>query len=120
MPAARKERGGHPTPRHTIERGRCILQFAPRLRTLHLTESQHRVPEWEFPPSVLAVTHRSEVQRAATQTLFASVKTTSEQITPQPDAALAAAVKTRIVVAGIRSCARETSHQPIVSRSERA
>jgi hypothetical protein len=57
---------------------------------------------------------------ATSQSLFASIQATREQIAPQADAAFAATVQTRIPVARIFGCALEASHQAIVSRFERA
>jgi hypothetical protein len=51
------------------------------------------------------------MQRAALQSFLAAIQTAGEQIPPEADAALPAAIKAWIPVARIRSCARETSHQ---------
>jgi len=48
---------------------------------------------------------------ATSQSLFASIQATREQIAPQADAAFAATEKTRIVVARVFGCAFEASHQ---------
>src|SRR4029453_8908605 len=96
MSAACIDGGWHGTTRRTLECGRCILQLRLRLVRTHLAQGQHRVPERKLPPSMLAVAHRSQVRRAAPQSLFGATKPAGEQVPPQADAALATTIKTRI------------------------
>ena len=68
---------------------------------------------------MLAIAHRSQVQRAALQPLAAPIEPSREEIAPQPDAAFRNR-RTRVAFSRIFCCAGETAHQPFVCRFERA
>jgi hypothetical protein len=69
---------------------------------------------------MLAIAHRSQVKRAAPQSLFAAIEPAGDEIPPQPDAALAATIETWIVPARVFGGACETPHQALVCRVQRA
>src|SRR5262245_29454262 len=97
-----------------------MLQFRPRLVDVHFAEREDGVPERKPPPSVLAVAHGSQVQRAARQALLMAIEPAGEQIPPPADAALAATEQTRIAAAWVFGGAHETLPDAVVSRLERA
>jgi hypothetical protein len=108
----------HRTARRALERGRCILQLRSRFGVVHLAQSEHCVPKGKRPPLMFGIAHRSQMQGTASQSLFVTIETTREQIPPHAHAALAATVKTRILLARVLGCALEATQQPDVSSVE--
>jgi hypothetical protein len=60
------------------------------------------------------------MEGATSQSLFVSVEIAREEVPPETYAALPATVETRIAIARVLRCARETSHQTVVGSFERA
>jgi len=79
-----------------LEYRRRILQFTRGFGDIHLAERQDGVPEREPAPLALAVAHGPQLSRASAESLFPSIQTARQKISPQSHTALAAAEQPRI------------------------
>src|SRR5690349_2593190 len=68
---------------------------------------------------MVVVSDGLEVPYTVPQPLFLAIQPARKQVPPQADAALAAAVESRILTTGIFSRAHETSGQPFICRRQR-